>query len=226
MRLESVYLYGEYLIKYMEDNKLTAVLLSILILIVVSFLGYTRITGFASYQYGTTTMNATVGAWVSITPSVAITGGITFGNINPGTNNNTAVNDATGPPGANCTGYNITVDTSSNVNVDLFNDALGDLTSGGNTIRINNVTLEANQTQCGRNVNMTLTSGGSIQLNTTYLIMGNASTTVGPCKSVASGNLCHIAYWLNVPSSQITGTYATTYKYCGVQENTGVGSCG
>jgi hypothetical protein len=226
VRLESVYLYGKYLIEYMENNKLTAVLLSTLILIVVSFLGYTRITGFATYQYGTTTMNATVGAWVSITPSVAITGGITFGSINPGTNNNTAVNDATGPPGDNCTGYNITVDTSSNVNVDLFNDASGDLDSSGNKIGIGNVTLESNQTQCGENINITATSGGSIQLTTSYLIMGNDSTTEGPCKSVASGNLCHIAYWLNVPSSQVTGTYTTTYKYCGVQEDSGVGSCG
>lgn len=210
----------------MQTSRLTAILLSILLLIVVSFFGYTRITGFATYQYGSTTMNATVGAWVSITPSAAITGGISFGNINPGTSNNTALNDVTGPPGANCTGYNITIDTSSNVNVDLFNDAAGDLTAGGGTIGITNVTLEANQTQCGRNVNMTVTSGGSVQLNTTYLIMGNASITAGPCKAVAPGNKCHIAYWLNVPSSQITGDYATTYKYCGVQETIGSGSCG
>jgi len=210
----------------MEANRLTAALISVLLLVLISFFGYTGITGFATYQYGSTTMNATVGAWVSITPAATITAGISFGGINPGTSNNTAINDTTGPPGANCTGYNITIDTSSNVNVDLLNDAAGDLTSDGNTIRINNVTLEANQTQCGRNVNMTVTSGGSVQLNTTYLIMGNNSNTTGPCKAVAPGSNCHIAYWLNVPSSQITGTYTTTYKYCGVQENTASGSCG
>lgn len=209
----------------METNNLTIILLSVLLLIVLSFFGYTRITGFATYQYGTTTMNATVGAWVAITPSSTITAGISFGNINPGTNNNTALNDTTGPP-VNCTGYNISIDTSSNVNVDLYNDALGDLTSGGNTIGIKNVTLEANQTNCGRNVNITLTSGGSVQLNTTYLIMGNYSNTTGPCGNVAAGNACHISYWLNVPSSQVTGTYSTTYKYCGVQQTIGVGSCG
>lgn len=210
----------------MENNKLTVVLLSILILIVVSFFGYTRITGFAAYQYGTTTMNATIGAWVAITPSTSITGGILFGSINPGTNDNMAVNDTTGPAGTNCTDYNITIDTSSNVDVDIFNDASGDLTSSGNVIKIENVTLEANQTACGNNINMTLKTDGTIPLNTTYLIMGSNTNTTGPCKSVSSGNNCYIAYWLDVPASQITGTYTTTYKYCGVEENTAVGSCG
>lgn len=226
MWLESVYLYTKYLIKYMETNKLTVVLLSMLIVIVISFFGYTRITGFATYQYGSTTMNATVGAWVSITPSATITAGIQFGGINPGTNNNMAISDTTGSPATNCTGYNITVDTSSNVKVDMFNDASDDLTYSGNIIKIENVTLEANQTQCGINVNMTATTDGTIPLNTTYLIMGDISTAGGPCKAVEAGSRCYIAYWLDVPSSQVTGTYTTTYEYCGVQENTGFGSCG
>jgi len=213
----------------METKKWTVTLLSLLLLVLASFFGYTRITGFATYIYGNTTMNATVGAWVAITPSNTITAGISFGNINPGTNNNKALNDTTGPPSTNCTGYNISVDTSSNVNVDMFNDASGNLTSDGNTIRINNVTLEANQTQCGANVNMTSTSDGTIQLNITYLIIGNTSTTAGPCKSVpytGGGGKCHIAYWLDVPSVQVAGTYNTSYEYCGVQEDTGSGNCG
>ncbi len=210
----------------MENNKLTAVLLSILILIVVSFFGYTRITGFAAYQKGTTFMNATIGAWVAITPSSSITSGILFGGINPGTNNNTAVNDTTGPSGVGCTDYNITIDTSSNVDVDLFNDATGDLTTAGGTIGIKNVTIEANQTDCGNNVNVTVTTDGTIPLNTTYLIMGSNTNTTGPCKSVESGKNCYIAYWLDVPASQITGAYTTTYQYCGVEENGASTTCG
>lgn len=210
----------------MVNNRITIVLFSLLLVVLLSFVGYTNITGFATYQYGNTTMNATIGAWVAITPSSSVTAGIDFGGINPGTNDNMAVNDTTGPAGTNCTDYNVTIDTSSNVDVDIFNDASGDLTSDGNTIKIENVTIEANQTNCGNNVNMTVITDGTIPLNTTYLIAGKNSKTTGPCKSVASGNNCYIAYWLDVPASQIAGAYTTAYEYCGVQEDAGSATCG
>jgi hypothetical protein len=211
----------------LKTKSLTIILLFLLLLVLISFFGYTRLTGFATYQKGSVIMNATVGAWVAINPSSSVISGILFGSLNPNTNNNMAENDTTSDDYTNCTDYNITIDTSSNTNVDLYNKAEGDLNliGDGVFIKIENVTLGSNQTADGNNVNMTATTDGTIPLNTTWLIIGSITTNSGPCYNVNEGDNCYIAYWLDVPSI-IPGTYNTSYYYCGVQNGQGSAQCG
>jgi hypothetical protein len=154
-------------------------------------------------------INATVGQFISITLSNALGQGILFGNLQPGTNNNMALNDTTGT--GNCTAYNIAVDSSSTSSVNMWHKASDNLKSGSDTILIGNLTHEANQTSNGINVNMTLTSDGSYALTLSYEKIGGSPA---PCDNTPAGEACYIAFWLDVPLGIPSGVYNTTYVYC------------
>lgn len=84
------------------------------------------------------------------------------------------------------------------------------------TLLIGNVTHESNKTAPDKssNVNMTNKADGAIALTTSWSRIGN-----GNCSAVAQSGNCYIAYWLDVPSGIASGTYNTTYYYCGNATN-------
>ncbi len=180
-----------------------------------------------SAQNVTDYMTFTVGTaeFVSINVSDAINWGIRFGEIEQNTNDNAALNDTNGPDGG--TAYNITIDTSSTVNVDLYHDTSDDLKFGGNTILIANVSHAANNTtNTGANLFLYQNPDDldSIALSKTYAIIGN-NTTVFGCQDMAPGSNCWITYWLDVALGITAGNYNTTYEYCGVKIGIGSGQC-
>jgi hypothetical protein len=89
------------------------------------------------------------------------------------------------------------------------------------TIAIGNVSYEANQT-LGVNVNMTLTTDGTELLTTSWTKIDPTNT---PCDNLAPGSRCYIAFWLDVPSAILAGTYNTTYYFCGNISVTGSAAC-
>ncbi len=163
------------------------------------------------FSYTTTTPPV----FISISISPALMNGIMFGTINPGTNDNPAINNTNGAGGG--TAYNITIDSSTTVNVDLYNDASGNLVSGSYIIGIGNVTHQANTTS---NTGDNLVAAGSIALSITYSIIGSI------CQNLLANSNCWISYWLDSPTVQPPGSYTTTYKYCAVQNGTDYGQCG
>jgi len=172
----------------------------------------------AEYATGNVIMNATVSHQIAITPSAAMSRGILFGSVTGGTDNNMAENDTTGQ--GNTTEYNITADSANTDTTDFYHYA-PDMDKQGSspTLLIGNVTHEANTTEFGNNVNMTLTTDGMIKMTTSWAQMGK-----GNCTTVSAGGNCYIAYWLDVPSGLASGTYNTSYYYCGNASN-GATSC-
>jgi len=153
--------------------------------------------------------------FISISISPALMNGIMFGTINPNTNDNPALNNTNGPGSG--TAYNITIDSSTTVNVDLYHDASGNLVSGSYIIGIGNVTNQANTTS---NTGNNLVAAGSTALSTTYSIIGSV------CQNLLANSNCWMSYWLDSPTSQPPGNYITNYKYCAVQNGAGYGQCG
>lgn len=166
----------------------------------------------AETDSSTTVMNATVSNVVSVNISAALTRGILYGSVTANTNNNMAENDTTGT--GNVTEYFVGNGPTSTGNLNLW-DKAADMTRGAtvaDTIIIANVTYEGNKTtpDNSSNVNMTNIADGQVTMTTTYSQMAD-----GNCTSVASGGVCWLAYWLDVPANIPDGTYNTTYNYCG-----------
>jgi len=169
-----------------------------------------------NYWNVTDEMNFTVNIayYVGVNLSSALQRGILFGDITASTNDNMAENDSTGT--GNVTEYWIGNDPSSSGEISLFHNA-SDMTRGAasDTILIANVTHESNTTapDPGSNVNMTNYgdgSGGDVVMTTLYQGIGG-----GNCTDVGKNSVCWIAYWLDIPSNIASGTYNTTYNYCG-----------
>jgi len=195
------------------------------------------------FVYGATSynsnviMNATVTFAISVTPSTALGGGIEFGSLSTNTNNNLALNDTTGDYALNVTlnmnstDYNLTVDSTSTFNVDFFNKAkYGYLNNSENeTILIQNVTLEANQSYDGNNVNYTKGyEPNTIRLTASWAGIGSNSTTDKlPCNNTVNtgSGYCAMIYFLDVPANQPSGNYNTTYCFCAVEVGAGSGAC-
>jgi muramidase (phage lysozyme) len=129
-----------------------------------------------------------------------------------------AQNDTTGS--GNVTQYNITADSANSDTTNFYHYA-PDMNRQGSspTLLIGNVTHEANTTtpNAGSNVNMTNIARhnyGQHMMTTSWAQIGK-----GNCTTVAAGGNCYIAYWLDAPSGITTGTYNTTYYYCGNATN-------
>lgn len=172
----------------------------------------------AEYSSSNVVMNATVGYTIAITPSSGLSRGILFGSLTGGANNNMAQNDTTGS--GNVTQYNITADSANTDTTDFWHYALNMNKQGSSpTLSIGNVTYESNKTtpDAGSNVNMTNTARhnyGQIAMTTSWGTIG-----LGNCSAVAGGSNCYMAYWLDIPSGLSSGTYNTTYYYCGNATN-------
>ena len=209
---------------------------SFLFLILVTFavMGFSKS---ATYYSSNTTMNASILFAIAITPSTALTEGIEFGELTTGTSNNMALNDTTGDVmlnttvDINCTDYNLTVDSTTTFTVDFHNRAIaGFLNNSDNeTIFIANVTLEANKSVTGGNVNYTdQFEPNTVKLNVTWLPIGtNATDDRMPCNDTANdgSGYCAMIYYLDVPSNQPSGVYNTTYCYCAVEVGAGTSNC-
>lgn len=162
---------------------------------------------------GETVMNATISAWISIVPSEALSQGIQFGTITPDSLDNNATNNTNGPD--NGTNYSFTVDELTLVRVDFYNRAGSHLNLSGSptiVLDIGNVTHKANITSNNESV---IDPTDSINLTLGFLKLGN-----GSCDNLVAGNVCWMAYWVDIPLGQPVGEYNTTYYFCATQRNT------
>lgn len=169
----------------------------------------------AEYSSSSVVMNATVGQTIAITPSSAISRGILFGSVSGGVSNNMAENDTTGT--GNVTEYSIQADSGNSDSTEFYHYAPNmDKQGSSPTLLIGNVTHESNTTtpDASSNVNMTNKADGAIAMTTSWATIGN-----GNCSTVSAGGNCYIAYWLDIPSGLTSGTYNTTYYYCGNATN-------
>ena len=156
-------------------------------------------------------LTTTLTTFVDIIPSQILVNGITFG-ADPGTNDNAANNNTACSTG---TCYNISIDPATTVNIDIYNTATGDLTSGGSSIGIQNMTHQGNQTSStGDN----LVAAGSTSVTLSYALIVD-------CSNIPDSNTCYMRYWLDVPTGQNPGSYSSTYKYCAVETGEGSGDC-
>ncbi len=179
----------------------------------ISYSGYS-----AQQQTGTTTMNVTVRGYVSVTVSDCITAGITFNTTDPGTDGNNATCNS-GYWGVGGTGYNLTVDPSSTVDINFTHASnRTNLTDGTNTFDIANVTSHSNSTA---------SDGAGIWDNSTATSLSNSWLSMEDCDSVSqTGGNCWSTYFINIPVAQVPGDYKTGYCWCGRQENQPEALCG
>lgn len=171
----------------------------------------------AEYQTGSTTMNVTIRGYVSISASSCITNGISFSTQDPDTtNNNGTCNNITANGG---TGYNLTVDASSTVNIN-FTHATNrtNLTDGSNVIMIDsNLTYNSNNTE--NKASQLMSPALSEALTNGWKAMGN-------CTNLGDSENCWITYFLDIPTNQAPGNYWTGYCWCGRQTGTSESNCG
>ncbi|MBS3125502.1 hypothetical protein J4211_04620 [Candidatus Woesearchaeota archaeon] len=108
----------------------------------------------------------------------------------------------------NATGYNVTVDQISNINVNVT--VKGEpLISGTNSIGIGNVTWQSNVSDAnGSN----LVQGGSIPLTSSFNVVNPVASALAPAGVV------HFRVWMSVPGGQVAGSYAGNYTMQCVQE--------
>jgi len=163
-------------------------------------------------------MNATIGYTIAITPSTALSRGVLFGSVNGGSNNNMAENDTSGA--GNVTEYYITADAANSDTTEFYHYA-PDMNREGSspTLLIANVTYETNSTTPDgtSNVNMTniaIHNYGGWSMSTSWGTIGGTN-----CSVISGGSSCYVAYWFDLPTGISSGTYNTTYYYCGNATN-------
>ncbi|MEM2117234.1 MAG: hypothetical protein QW754_05860 [Thermoplasmata archaeon] len=197
----------------MKCSILWILVITVVILIITNL---TQITNSAEYQTGSTTMNVTVRGYVAISASTCLTGGITFGTLDPNTNGNNATCNTNGPSGG--TNYNLTVDPSSTVNINFTHSSnRTNLISGGDTIPISNVKYHSSSTS---NTDSNLYNYG------TAISLSNSWGGLENCGNLGDGQNCWITYFIDIPSSTPPGNYLAGYCWCGRQVGTSESSCG
>jgi len=207
---------------------LSIFLISAMLLILIAFIQFAQS---ASEYKANTTMNLTVRFYISIMPSQALSDGIQFSSVDPGTSNNFAINDTTGDYQLNSTHYStdyyLTVDSSTNGLVDFYNkddDGFINITSSIG-FSIQNVTIEANKTATGTNLNYTKAiEPNNVKLTSFWTKIGG--DVLAPCDATPGGQSCYILYFIDVPNGQLAGVYSTTYCFCAVQSGAGSSNCG
>jgi len=154
----------------------------------------------------TTTSNVTVNVYVSIVLSPNLAAGVQFGNLDPGTYDNPAINC-----GNNL--CNITVSSDSNVNVDIVMKANAPLTRQGGTDIIPNSGYTWNAS-----TSPTIPGLPGYALQTTYDYTNKVGSNLEP------GTTQIWKAWLDIPGGQKAGTYNNTLYFCG--QETGTQNCG
>jgi len=149
-----------------------------------------------------TTSNVTVNVYISIALTTALAGGVQFGNLDPGTNDN---------PSTTCTNYacNITVSSDTNTNVDIVLKANAALTRQGGTETIPNTGYTWNSTD-----GTVMPGLPGYALSTSYDYTNKVGSNVAP------GGKRTWQAWLDIPGGQTAGTYNNTLYYCGTETGT------
>jgi uncharacterized protein (UPF0333 family) len=160
--------------------------------------GYSAITSTQA-----TTSNVTVNTYVSISLTAPLAGGVQFGSLDPGTNDN---------PSTTCTGVNcnITVSSDTNVNVDIVLKANAALTRQGGTETIPNTGYTWNSTDAS----YAPPGPGIYALSTSYDYTNKVGANVAP------GGKRAWQAWLDIPGGQTAGTYNNTLSFCADQAGT------
>lgn len=176
------------------------VIVALLLIIGVSyyydFQEGTPVTGRVASQVGNLT--ASVNTYVSCTWSndalqVGFGTGLAQGVAINATGNNLSTGDGTM--------YNVSVDTLTNVNVNVTIRG-NNLTSGSNVIEVSNVTWAGNITD-NNGINMIIGNG--------IALTGSYDTANPLISNAAADSVVHYRFWLNVPASQIAGAYVGNY---------------
>jgi len=152
-------------------------------------------------ETGTTSMNITVNVFIDITPSTGLTQGIIFDTSDPNTivaarNNTNCASSGT------C--YNVTIDSATNSNIDLFDK------------------INATFTAITVNVSASVTSSSASFAANQTLTNGYVSPT--GCTNIAAAANCWLRYFADIGAAA-SGTQTRTYSYCGVQTGAGSGAC-
>ena len=167
--------------------------LTVMLVLVVPLLIFTTadLTGFTT---STTTASAVVAEWFAVSLG---TNTITFGNLDPGDNDeNAALNNL----GSSAPGYNLTLSSDSNTAVQTCLSGTGDFSGSGETMDLGNLYWDGNQT------------GSS-----TYPILSAAqamtTSKVRSSTSLAAGNTEYYRFWMDVPGDTAAVSYSTTITF-------------
>jgi hypothetical protein len=159
----------------------------------------------ASTDERTTTSNVTVNVYVSISLTTEFSNGVTFGSLDPGTDDNNATT-------CNDLGCNISVSGDTNVAVDVVMKANANLTRGTEPEMIPNW-----------NYTWNVTDGSSLPLQPGWdlnLTSYDYRTAYKVGDSVSASGVRSWQGWLDIPSAQTAGTYNNTLYFCANQEDT------
>ncbi len=145
-----------------------------------------------------TTFN--VNKFVEIIISPALSQGVSFGLVHPGSIGNPALNNSDLPNGG--TSYNFTVGYSSNTNVSFYSKI--------NETKTNFYLNES----CSKTSNYENFSSNTT-LTTDWKIIGDSSIN---CSSIGIGESCWIKYFLDVSNHTPSQYFEVTYYYCAIYE--------
>lgn len=153
-----------------------------------------------------TTSNVTVNSYVSIALTSALSNGVTFGSLDPNTDNTAATSCAN----AVC---NISVSADTNIAVDMVLKANAALTRQGGAQTIPYANYTWNSTA---GTGMPLNNGG-------YALSGTYDYTNKVGSNIAAGGKATWQSWLDIPSAQTSGVYNNTVSFCAT--TTGATDC-
>jgi len=184
---------------------LAAGLVIIIISIFLYFYPFEQTTGMATTDSTLGNFTANIGTnidcvWSDAALSVGFGDALSQGSLVNATQNYNATS-------RNETMYNITIGTTSNVEVNVTIKG-ADMESGVNVIGIGNITWDSNNTltndaESGNATTMVYT--GSYNLETDY------DTTNFVATNISKGNVTWYRFWLTVPSSTVAGDYTGNY---------------
>ncbi len=165
----------------------------------------------------TTTSTAVISAYLSISATTNLSGGVDFGTI--GTLPSSNVNASANLNSSNLSMYGITVSSDSNVNVDFCIKSDKFNTTANDEIPLSNYTYTYNATNSFNASNQTSntypnypgTGGGETAISTSY-----AKTVL----NVGQNSTAWYRFFLDVPAGQAAGTYTSTLTFEGVQTGT------
>lgn len=190
----------------------------------------TGITGFATSSTQTTQANATINKYVAIALTTNLSSGITFGTVEPNSNNNNATGNWEGPSGgSNISVMNVTFASDSNTIVDLcIKDGTVLMTSDGsyniaNTAFTWNASTSAQLNHAGgwpantSNTPWGVATSPGAAMSTSYLYADAANDTD---LTAATNATFSFRFWLDIPLGQQAGTYNNTVFFQGTENTT------
>lgn len=170
--------------KYKKNGKASVVVLMTLLIFAWFAMPGSAVANNTTTAPASVTVSGTISVTLSLNDSAS---GITFGTVNPGTNNNSAANYLI-----------ITIDLATNVATNITQNATG--FSGVDTLDLSNLRY-SNATG-----NPGLTSATNM---TTSYPAPPFSNWLNVPKPSGSSNVRDVYYWLTIPSTLTAGDYST-----------------